>query len=131
MSCDNEAMTGNTYWKAPGATAYIKVGLFPSNTWVGNGRAYGNAYHATVLADADVIADLCGGMFIIRDGVAHEARFTPQERHLFERGGATKDARPRFAYRVQAVPFPGRTDVPVFPDFPSPFVAFGAMDALV
>lgn len=74
-------------------------------------------------------------MYLPSHGAWFQARFTPQDRHLFERGGATRDQLPD-----DLVPLPGierLADVgpivaPIHLDsFPDPFVHFGAMDALI
>lgn len=119
----------NTYWTAPGATGYIEVALFPSNTYLGVSRLYGSLYRQITLTRNDTVADLIGGRFLVRDGQAHRLRFTAEVRHPFERGGPTPDPLPATARQVPAIPFPGRTKVEVI-DSIAPYVPFGALDAL-
>lgn len=125
------------FFAADGATAYVLVARFPSNTYIGATRTYGNVYSKVILDLGDVVADLPGGYFVYlaSRGAWYEARFTPQARHLFERGGATPDQLPDDLVPIvgiERLADVGPRAAPIHLDsFPDPFVHFGAMDALM
>lgn len=123
----------NRYYRAPGATAYIEVAIFPSNTWVGASRAYGRVFRPIVLTAADTILDLCGGMFVATEGVVYHALFAPQTRHIFERGGPVANPLPDDRVEIEGMPFHQygqRHKSVTLPEETIRWPRFGAMDVL-
>lgn len=93
------------YQCEPGTEVFLETGTYPSNTFVGASQAYGRVFRRHRMGADDRIVENPGGRWVATaDGRVFKARFRPESKHLFERGG-TPDPAPAVGYRCEPAPF--------------------------
>lgn len=64
---------------------YIAVGSYVTNTFFGSSRACGISYRSINLVPGDEVHDIFGGVFVVHEGKAYQAKMKLSEKHPFEK----------------------------------------------